>query len=174
MLDKIKDDFAALWKAKLRGNTFEVSTPFLMAAQKFAAVMIAKRDEHWFVCDGGYVSDLVTELCGRDMDKEISALAKEAGLKADGNVYFKECTDEKMISSLVLDVSNFAVASSLILVSENKLRMQNDALVAALESCRECAAELLRHREADLDGYCSGPIKESIAAADAALKEARR
>lgn len=119
--DLIIKDFDALWMRKLCGNALEIVTPYLMPNSKFFMLYVTKREERYIACEGGSIRTALHDF-GEFTESELSALrelAKAHGIKEGDNkgepIFFKECTDPKLISSIAFDVSNFSTMAAHVL-----------------------------------------------------------
>jgi hypothetical protein len=122
--DAIQRDFNSLWKCKQLGETLEISTPYLLPDSTLMSVFLTQRGDRYIVCDGGGVMELLEEYCALPADEMKDALdgiAAKFRMKEDATdgkpLFFKDCTDLKLISSLVFDVANFATMASSALVT---------------------------------------------------------
>lgn len=122
--DAIQRDFNSLWKCKQLGETLEISTPYLLPDSTLMSVFLTQRGDRYIVCDGGGLSELLEEYCALPADEmkdSLEGIADKFRMKegaANGKpLYFKDCTDLKLISSLVFDVANFATMAASALVS---------------------------------------------------------
>ncbi|HSY20042.1 MAG TPA: hypothetical protein VK815_16980 [Candidatus Acidoferrales bacterium] len=61
--ERIQKDFNSLWQCKQRGNTIEISTPYLLPDSTLLSLFITERDGKTIVHDGGSISQIVSEYC---------------------------------------------------------------------------------------------------------------
>lgn len=122
--DILQRDFNALWGCKQLGDTLEITTPYLLPDSSLVSLFLTERNGRFIVCDGGAVHDTLEEYCSLPADEvaaELSSMISKFRMKegsSDGRpLYFKECSDPKLISSLAFDVANFAVMATSSLVS---------------------------------------------------------
>jgi len=122
--EALQRDFNALWKCRQLGETLEISTPYLLPNSTLFSLFLTQRGGRFIACDGGVISDLLNEHCprpGDEMNAELRAMAGKFRMKegaAEGRpLFFKDCTDPKLISSIAFDVANFAVMATSALVS---------------------------------------------------------
>jgi len=122
--DLIREDFNALWRCSQRGETLEISTPYRMPDSTLFTLFLTERGNRFIACDGGRIAELLTERCElpqAEWRHELGLIAKEHGMKegsSDGvPVFFKDCREQKLISSIAFDVANFATMAANILVS---------------------------------------------------------
>lgn len=120
--DILKADFDKLWHCTHRGNTVEIVTPYLMPDSTFLTLFFTQRDDRMIVCDGGRIWELIREAIGGSYDDalgELRALAEENQIsEGEDNgepVFFKECRDKKLLSSIAFDVGNFATMAANVL-----------------------------------------------------------
>lgn len=106
------------------GETLEISTPYLFPDSTLVSVFLTQRGERFIVCEGGGLIDLLEEYCALPEDEiksSLHSMARKFGMKQgemDAKVlFFKDCTDQKLISSLIFDVANFATTAANALVS---------------------------------------------------------
>lgn len=119
LFDIIKNDFNALWQYKFHANSIEIITPFSTSCSSVVSVFITKQGENYFVSDGGWLSKNVYELMELDykhpsskVPKVVEYFAKyyRINLKDNGKglvLYYKNCTDMKLVSAFVFDVAHF-------------------------------------------------------------------
>ena len=120
----LKADFNTLWRCKHLGNTVEVVTPYLMPDSTFLTLFFTQRDDRLIACDGGRIWELIRETIGGSEDDalgELRAFAEENEIREGENngapVFFKECKDKKLLSSIAFDLGNFATMASNVLLS---------------------------------------------------------
>lgn len=117
--ETMKADFGALWRCSQRGNAVEVVTPFPMPDSTFLSLFFTQRGERLIACDGGGIWEVIrNSITGPKKDAliELRTLAADRhiseGENDGGPVFFKECKDEKLLSSIAFDLAHFAVAAS--------------------------------------------------------------
>lgn len=123
ILETLKAEFAGLWHCKLMGNTVEIVTPYAMPNSKFCSLYLTERDGRYIACEGGTVLALVREFSDRteaDILEDLRAIAKgheiKEGSDSEGSpIFFKDCTETKLIGSISFDVINFATLAAIVL-----------------------------------------------------------
>jgi len=122
--DILKADFNTLWRCTHRCNTVEVVTPYLMPDSTFLTLFFTQRDDRLIACDGGRIWELIRETIGGSEDDaigELRAIAEENQISEGENngqpVFFKECKDKKLLSSIAFDLGNFATMASNVLLA---------------------------------------------------------
>lgn len=118
LTDVIRRDFGALWHCKQFGNTLEITTPYFLPDSTLLSIFITKRDERYIVCEGGRVSESIELHCSiasEDAPQVIHEVARSfrmhVGRKDGRPLFFKECSDPKLISSVVFDVCSFSATA---------------------------------------------------------------
>ncbi len=111
--DAIRDDFRSLWSFKKHEDSLEISTPFLYPGSDMVRVFVTQREDRFIVTENGDVAEVLRELLETDDFRErLNAMAAAFGMKKGENhgetIYFKDCTDPKLISSIMFDVATFA------------------------------------------------------------------
>ena len=129
--EQIMADFNALWRCSQRGETLEISTPFRMPDSTLFSLFLTELDSRFIASDGGGIAELLMEhscLPEEEWKSELSALAKTQGLKEGSNegmpIFFKDCREEKIISSISFDVANFATMAANLLISAEEVEEQ--------------------------------------------------
>ena len=125
----LKSDFSTLWRCKMEGETVEVSTPYPMPDSTFLSLFLTQRGNRYIACDGGRLWEMIKThgaLSEKDALAELRAIATHSEMKegnADGlPIFFKECSEIRLISSISFDVAAFATmaASALLSVAEGE------------------------------------------------------
>ena len=168
----LRSDFGSLWKCKQSGETLEISTPYLMPDSTLFTAFLTKRNNRYIVCDGGGVSEILQESCDLPSDEIKSALdgiaqkfTMKQGIISGEPLFFKECSDPKIISSLVFDVASFAVSATNALVAmavedeggvqERRFRAKADDFV---KSVTPSGWEFRPKRINEVPGYTFGAV----------------
>lgn len=119
ILQSIRADFGELWRCNIRGNSVEITTPYLLPDSSLLTVFITQRGEKTIVSDGGNLSDLLADYCALpedDIFESVKAACARFGIKmviAHGiNQYFKSTSDPSLVSSLVFDLASFVSQAS--------------------------------------------------------------
>jgi hypothetical protein len=127
----LKADFNTLWRCSQLGDTLEISTPYRMPDSTLFSLFLTEREDRFIASDGGAVAELLVEhsyLPEEEWKRELSALAKTHGLKEGANegvpIFFKDCKEEKIISSISFDVANFATMAANLLISVEEVEEQ--------------------------------------------------
>lgn len=122
--DIIRSDFNTLWSCSHRGHTVEVVTPYLMPDSTFFTLFFTQREDRIIACDGGRIWELISENLKAptaDVLEELRALARTHGLKEGDNqgepIFFKDCRETKLISSIAFDVAHFATVATHVILS---------------------------------------------------------
>jgi len=123
--ERIQKDFDSLWRCKQRGNTVEITTPYLLPDSTLLSLFITKRSEKFIVHDGGSISQIVAESCPFPDDEIKSSLAGfsvKYGIMrgrdaANQTIYFKDCKKPSLISSIAFDLASFATTVTNVLVA---------------------------------------------------------
>ena len=122
--EHIKADFNHLWRCTHRGNTLEISTPYVMPDSTLFTLFLAQRADRIIACDGGRIWELVKERCQLPEGEalaELQALANENDVKQTQDhgvpVFYKDCREEKLVSSIAFDVANFATMAASVMIS---------------------------------------------------------
>jgi hypothetical protein len=145
--ESLQRDFSALWKCQQRGDSLEITTPYLLPDSTLLSLFLTQREGRFIVCDGGGVFEVIDDYCPFPQGKAIAALqgyAHKFGLKqgvSEGKpLFFKDCTDVQLISSLAFDVATFAtiatsalVASSEEIETEDRFKISADAYLKAIK-----------------------------------------
>lgn len=124
-LEIIRSDFSALWKCKQHAGAVEIATPYLYPQSKFVRVFLTQRDDRYIVTEDGDIGEFLRELLPHEeFFNTLDDLATDSGLKRGTHngkaLYFKDCTDPKLITSLILDVASFAVKSANVIFSASE------------------------------------------------------
>jgi hypothetical protein len=100
------------------------SPPSRMPDSNLLTLFFTEREDRFIACDGGRIWELIRETKGianKDVLVELRDLAEEYGLKEgehDGEpIFFKECHDRKLISSIAFDLANFATMAAHVLLA---------------------------------------------------------
>ncbi len=121
ILPLVKEDFGALWHCKPRGKSLEIITPFSTNTRKCVSIFVSFREAEIIISDGGWLED-EEDFYGLGEKFERSDLEFYAdhfsvihrvsfATKPDKKrVFFKKCSDRKLISGLIYDVANFVTA----------------------------------------------------------------
>ena len=124
IVETLQQDFNALWRCQQRGNTVEISVPYLLPDSTLVSLFLTQRNERIIVCDSGGIMEFLSEHCPLPEDEFLPALremASKFGVKegrlSNAPLFFKECTNPKLISSLVFDVASFVTMAASALVS---------------------------------------------------------
>jgi hypothetical protein len=123
--ERIQKDFNSLWKCKQRGNTVEISTPYLLPDSTLLSLFITERNKKTIVHDGGSISQIVSENCPFPDDEikaSLDGFSSKYGIKqcvdADKQkVFFKDCEKKSLISSIAFDLASFATTVTNVLVA---------------------------------------------------------
>ncbi len=120
----LQRDFNSLWKCKILGETLEITTPYLLPDSTLFSLFLTERSGRYIACDGGSVWEILKEYCSlpeREIEAELAEMAQKfqvkTGEKDEAPLFFKECSEPKLISSIAFDVANFAVMTTSALVS---------------------------------------------------------
>jgi hypothetical protein len=120
----LQRDFNSVWKCKILGETLEISTPYLLPDATLFSLFLTTRGDRYIACDGGSVWELLSEYCAipeEEVRSEVESMARKFQVKTGSRdkkpIFFKDCTDPKLISSIAFDVANFAVMATSALVS---------------------------------------------------------
>lgn len=115
----LKSDFNTLWRCQQRGKTIEISTPYRMPDSTLFTLFLTEREDRYIACDGGRIWELLEQHCELPKDEALEMLrelARERGLKEGTNegtpVFYKDCRDVKLVSSITFDVANFATMAA--------------------------------------------------------------
>lgn len=123
ILSILRTDFSALWSAKKTGKTGEVVTPYVMPNSKLFTLFLTERDGRFIATEGGVLWEMIDDSGGPvdDMREELRNIATAHGMKTgdkDGNpIFYKDCTQPKLISSIAFDVIAFATTAAAKLLS---------------------------------------------------------
>lgn len=145
--ESLQRDFSALWKCEQRGNSLEITTPYLLPDSTLLSLFLTQREGRFIVSDGGGAYEVISDYCPLPQSKamaELQAYAHKFGLKeghSEGKpLFFKECSDVHLISSLAFDVAMFATMATSALVSaseeietEDRFKIQADAYLGAIK-----------------------------------------
>src|SRR5438067_2224419 len=101
--DLIQRDFNALWKCQQRGNTLEITTPYLLPDSTLVSLFVTEKENRYIISDGGGIHEILAEYCTLPSDEITSALQgyaakfhlKEGALSDGAPHFFKECSDLK-------------------------------------------------------------------------------
>lgn len=139
----LQRDFNTLWKCQQHGETLEISTPYLLPDSTLLSLMLKVVNNRCIVCEGGAVWETILEygtLPTEEITPALQEMARKFGIKEGeirGNpLFFKECEDLKLVSSLAFDIANFAVMATSALVS-----VSSDDLVGDVEHRFDTKAE---------------------------------
>ena len=106
--DLIRGDFQAVTSFKSRGgDILEVSTPFAMANRDVVAVSVQQKG-------GSFVCSIELDM-GRlspRQKRRREELKRRNGIWNIGNLYYKTVYSPQVIGSAIVDLAEFAVASS--------------------------------------------------------------
>jgi len=132
--DAIQKDFSSLWKCQMRGKTLEISTPYLLPDSTLFSVFLTERNGRYIVCDGGTLSEILSDYCPLPDDEiraSLDGFAKKFEIKVGAGsdkqkIFFKSTVKRTLISSLVFDIATFAtsVASALVAVSYDEPNLE--------------------------------------------------
>src|SRR5437870_9715243 len=145
--DSLQRDFSALWKCQQRGNSLEITTPYLLPDSTLLSLFLTQRENRFIVCDGGGVFEVIEDYCPFPRPKAIAELqgyAHKFGLKqghSEGKpLFFKDCDDIRLVSSLAFDVATFAtmatsamVASAEEIETEDRFKVKADAFLKTVK-----------------------------------------
>lgn len=130
--EALRRDFNALWKCEQKGNSLEITTPYLLPDSTLLSLFLTQRDNRFIVSDGGAAYEVINEYCPLPEAKAKSELleyARKFGLKqgqSEGKpLFFKDCNEDKLISSLAFDVAAFATMATSALVASSE-EIQNE------------------------------------------------
>ncbi len=121
----IQKDFNSLWQCKQRGNTIEISTPYLLPDSTLLSLFITERNKKFIVHDGGSIAQIVTDNCPFPDDEikaSLEGFAAKYGVKqcwdaSKQKIFFKDCGKKPLISSLAFDLASFATTVTNVLVA---------------------------------------------------------
>jgi hypothetical protein len=145
--DSLQRDFSALWKCQQRGNSLEITTPYLLPDSTLLSLFLTERENRFIVSDGGGVFEVIEDYCPYPAGKALSELegyARKFGLKrgqSEGKpLFFKESDDIRLISSLAFDVASFATMATSALVAgseeietEDRFKVKADAFLKEIK-----------------------------------------
>jgi len=127
IIESIQRDFSALWTCQQRGGSVELSTPYLLPDSTLLSLFLTERDGRFIVCDGSGVFDIIEEYCPLPRNKallELKGFSRKFDIKeghSEGKpLFFKDCDDIKLVSSLAFDLAAFAVMSTSALVASSE------------------------------------------------------
>jgi len=161
--EAIQKDFSSLWKCKHRGNTVEISTPYLLPDSTLFTLFITERDKKIIIHDGGSISEIVSEYCPLP-DDEIKAsldgfsaqyeIKQTVGADKE-KIFFKACDKSKLISSAAFDLASFAMTATNVLIAksidepdvEPDKRFQRDADAFIKSAIHNTGLEFKRRQE---------------------------
>jgi hypothetical protein len=114
----IKGDFGALWHCEQRGETLEITTPYLYPDHSFVTIYLTKRGKRYIVSDGADASEFLQ--APKDDEPFMSSLVSRATQaysvekceQAKKTYFFKATEEKRLISSAVFDVASFLVSAS--------------------------------------------------------------
>lgn len=120
----LKRDFNALWRCEQHGDTLEISTPYLMPDSSLLTLMMKFMNGRYIVCEGGIIWDLISQYSTLPVDEITPALEEMArkfrirqGEIHGDPLFFKECENIDLVSSLAFDIANFSLMATSALVS---------------------------------------------------------
>lgn len=121
----IQSDFGALWRCQQRGNTVEISTPYMLPDSSLFSVFVTCRNGKYIVCDGGSVWEIVSEHCplpDTEIKASLDGFSKKFEISecmgGDGQkLFFKSCDKTALIGSLVFDMASFVTTATSVLVA---------------------------------------------------------
>lgn len=131
----IQKDFTSLWKCKQGGDTLEITTPYLLPDSTLFSVFLTIRAKRYIVCDGGSIAEILAEhspIPSEEIDASLEGMAARFKIKVgtsnveNQKLFFKECGDISLISSLIFDVASFAVAATNSLISTEDGTTESD------------------------------------------------
>jgi hypothetical protein len=116
IIELIQKDFDSLWRCKQRGNTVEISTPYLLPDSTLLSLFITERNKKFIVHDGGGISQIVLENCPFPDDEikgSMDGFSSKYGIRqcldaAKQKIFFKDCEKKSLISSIAFDLASFA------------------------------------------------------------------
>ena len=122
---RIQKDFNSLWHCKQRGNTVEISTPYLLPDSTLLSLFITERNKKIIVHDGGSISQIVSEYCPFPDDEikaSLDGFSAKYGIKQALNaskqkIFFKDCEKSALVSSIAFDLASFATTATNVLVA---------------------------------------------------------
>jgi hypothetical protein len=115
------------------GDTLEISVPYLLPDSTLLSLFLTQRGDRYIVCDGGGIMEILSEYCPLPLDEtmiSLQSIARKFGVKEGESegapLFFKECLDPKLISSLAFDIANFVsmATSSLVSASSDDLGVE--------------------------------------------------
>ena len=123
----IQKDFSALWTCKQRGETIEVSTPYMLPDSTLFSVFITMRKGRFIVCDGGNIMEILSEYCPLPNDEIRAAVngfaarfeIKQCVSAIKKKLFFIDSDNRKELGSLVFDLANFATTATNALIAPN-------------------------------------------------------
>ena len=117
--NSVKSDFCELTTYKIRNNSIEIITPFSTLNDKFVSVFVKFYQNQIIVSDGGWIDLNYYEV---DINEESESIIDRVTAYFQSNYkvktttdkvgtlfYYKTCKNEKVISSVIFDLSNFIV-----------------------------------------------------------------
>jgi hypothetical protein len=125
IIDLLRSDFNALWSCQQRGQTFEISTPYVMPDSTFFMLFLTERDDRFIACDGGGIWEVIRERLDKPNEPDalalLRSLAQYHGIK-EGSlnecpIFYKDCREEKLISSIAFDITNFATMAATVVLA---------------------------------------------------------
>lgn len=159
--EHIKADFNALWRCEHRGATLQISTPYRMPDSTLFTLFFTERGDRLIACDGGRIWEMIrelSELSEHESLVELRALAMENGIKEskdqNGPIFYKDCREEKLVSSIAFDVANFATMAANVMVSiaddreeKEKEKRFNTTAGDYIQGVLRADQRLMRHHE---------------------------
>jgi hypothetical protein len=127
--ERIQKDFNSIWRCKQRGDTIEISTPYLLPDSTLLSLFITTRTEKgvekFIVHDGGSIFQIISENCPLPDDEIKSSLdgfSAKYGIRqcldaSKQKVFFKDCKKKSLISSIAFDLASFATTATNVLVA---------------------------------------------------------
>ena len=123
--EAIQKDFSSLWKCKHRGNTVEISTPYLLPDSTLFTLFITEQKKKIIIHDGGSISQIVSEYCPFPDDEikfSLDGFAAQHEIKQTigaekEKIFYRVCEKKKLISSAAFDLASFAMTATNALVA---------------------------------------------------------
>lgn len=117
IFNSLKEDFCALWTVKERGDTIEVSTPYVTTTDSFVTVFLTLRKGEYIVTDGGWISENLygaelnfkEELFDKIFRYYISQYQIKETNHPSGRFFYKKTMKASQVPTMVFEFINFIV-----------------------------------------------------------------
>jgi len=121
-----RSDFSALWQCKRAGGSLQITTPFVLPNSILLSIYLTEREGRYIACDGGVIAEMIEENCDFPPDEVagvIDSFKSRFGVSQakgpEGILYYISCSDQKLITSISFDLSNFVLAVMTTLSAEH-------------------------------------------------------